>query len=94
MTNATIAVKRCGSPLRHGAIVRRGIQSRVDWTRRMLLAVMPWLPSSLIRAPLFICFSAACVVASMPGTLMLITRYISSIGFPRTSSDSCVDIVH
>src|SRR5580692_11383283 len=32
----------------------------------------------MIRPPLFKCFNAACVVASMPRTLMFITRSISS----------------
>src|SRR5207302_2240038 len=77
-----VAVEGCDGLLRHRPIARRGIQVRVDRTRLDVVdrdAPASYLePIMMMRPPLFMCFSAACVATSAPRTLMSITRSSSS----------------
>src|SRR5882762_6572746 len=52
-------------------------------------------PVMMMRPPLFMYFSASCVAASVPRTLMSITRSISSErGLLERFRDGCAGVVH
>src|SRR5437899_2820651 len=51
-------------------------------------------PIMMMRPPLFMCFSAACVAASVPRTLMSIMRSISSSVVLERFRNGCARIVH